>query len=485
MTKRLWGEMFAEQPDDAVLAFMAGRDVVSVSPCDEDLIPYDLATNRAHATMLLECSIIPEESGQRILDGLEALAKRHAAGELHLDPALEDVHSNIERALADLIGDEHAGHLHTARSRNDQVLCDMRLWERDAADSIVAAAHRLAEALLALASTHTATVMPGFTHHQHATLTTFGHVLAGFAPGVIRCAERAAEWRARYNRCPLGAVTSYGTTFAINRARTAKLLGFDGVEESSLDSIHTRGEAEAELVGLLELGLAHLSSLSASLILLATPEFGCIRIADAYSSGSSIMPQKRNPDSLEVIKARAAAVTGCASALRSLMGRSLFGYNREQQWTKYLVMDAVREGLPCFDVLAGVLRTLSVRADRMRELTARGFLGATPLVELLCRERGLPFRTAKGVVSRAVALSSERGLESVAADDLRTALSEYSLSVEVPEAQMIEWQDPDSVLPRLAHVGGPAPESVRAMIAALTERLAAVPRPTPAAEDRA
>ncbi len=472
MTKRLWGEMFSEQPDEAVLAFMAGRDVVGVAPCDEDLIPYDLATNRAHAAMLMECSIIPDESGRRILEGLDALAERHAAGDLRLDPALEDVHSNIERALADLIGDEHAGHLHTARSRNDQVLCDMRLWERDAADGVASAARRLAETLLDLASAHGETIMPGFTHHQHATLTTFGHVLAGFAGGVIRTAERAAEWRARFNRCPLGAVTSYGTTFPIDRDRTAGLLGFDGVEESSLDSVHTRGEAEAELVGLLELGLAHLASLSASLILLATPEFDCLRIADSYSSGSSIMPQKRNPDSLEVIKARAAAVAGCAQALRSLTGRSLFGYNREQQWTKYLVMDAVREGLPCFDVLAGALRSLTVNRERMRELTSRGFLGATPLVELLCSERGLPFRTAKSVVSRAVGLSAAAGRESVAPADLRAALAEYELSIEVTDADVAGWQAADLVLPRLSHLGGPAPEAVHATIRALSERLA-------------
>jgi argininosuccinate lyase len=474
MAKRLWGEMFTDQPSAEVLAFMAGRDVQGLPPCDEVLLPYDLQGNIAHATMLTETGIIPEASGRSILKGLAQLAERCERGELTLDPALEDVHTNVERKLADLIGDEDAAHLHTARSRNDQVLCDMRLWERDVAAEIGSSARHVAETLLDLALEQRETAMSGYTHHQHATAATLGFVLAGFAPGFVRCAERASEWTARYNRCPLGAVTSYGTTFPICRERTAELLGFDGPEESALDSVHTRGEAECELVGLLELGVVHCSSLAASLIVLSTDEFGGLRIADAYSSGSSIMPQKRNPDALEVMKARAAAVGGAGQALRGLAGRSLFGYNREQQWTKYLVMDAVREGLPCFGVLAGVLTSMSVNPSRLRELATRGFLGATALVEALCQERALPFRIAKSLVSRAVALSSERGLAEVSHEALAVACGEMGLSIEVCAESVRDWQEPERALTRAAHLGGPAPAAVEETVRRLRERLARV-----------
>jgi len=473
--ERLWGGRFEEQPSEGILRFMAGRDVTGLPPCDEVLIPYDLATNRAHATMLGECGIIPAESARLILDGLAAIEAAHAAGEFRLDPALEDVHTNIERELARRIGEDHAAHLHTARSRNDQVLCDMRLWERDAAAGAVAEAGALAEALVDLACAHAETVMPGFTHHQHATITTFGHVLLGFVPGLVRTTERLREWRARFDRCPLGAVTGYGTTFPIDRLRVADLLGFSGVEESSLDPVQTRGEPEAELAGILELGLLHLAALAGSLITLATDEFGCIVIADAYSSGSSIMPQKRNPDSLEVVKARAATVSGLASALRALSARSLFGYNREQQWTKYLVMDAVREALPCFGAMSGVLSTMEVDAVRMRELAGRGFLGATPLVEALCSERGLAFRTAKRLVERAVATAAAKGLETVDGDSLRAAAGDAGLGLEVCDAEVAAWQEPERLLPRLSHTGGPAPAQTRAAAEALGVRLRAVP----------
>jgi argininosuccinate lyase len=316
--------------------------------------------------------------------------------------------------------------------------------------------------------------MPGFTHHQHATVTTFGHVLVGFAPGLVRAVERLCEWHARFDRCPLGAVTGYGTTFPIDRLRVAALLGFRGVEESSLDPVQTRGEPEAELGGILELALLHLASLAGSLIVLATDEFGCIRVADAYSSGSSIMPQKRNPDSLEVVKARAAAVSGLTSALRALPGRSLFGYNREQQWSKYLIMDVVREALPCFGVVRGVLDTMEVRAERMRELAGRGFLGATGLVEALCTERGLAFRAAKKLVERAVAAATDKGLDSVDGASLCAAADEAGLGLEVTHDEVVGWQDPERVLPRLSHIGGPAPEQLRAAAEAVRARLRAV-----------
>ena len=467
--KRLWGGRFASAPTEEVLAFMAGRDVAAIRPCDEALVPYDLDGSTAHATMLMECGIIPAESGRRILDGLAAIRAAHDAGEFRLDPALEDVHTNVERELARRIGDEHAAYLHTARSRNDQVLLDMRLWERDVARAIAAEARGLAEVLIALGREHRADIMPGFTHHQHATVTSLGHVLLGFVGGLVRTVERMADWLGRFNRCPLGAVTGYGTTFAIDRECVAELLGFPAIEEVSLDPVQTRGEAEAELVSALELGVQHAASLAGSLILLSTTEFRCITIADGFSTGSSIMPQKRNPDSLEVIKARAASVVGCSAGLRALAGRSLFGYNREQQWSKYIVMDAVREGLPCFGILASVLQTMTVDADRMAALADRGFIGATPLTEALCQERGLAFRVAKTVVERAVALSVAAGsADRVSSEALMQALAEAELPIDVSSDDVRAWQSPELVLSRLTHAGSPGPEAVLAAAEALT-----------------
>lgn len=471
MAKRLWGEMFAEQPSDEVVAFMAGRDVQGLPPCDEVLIPHDLAGSRAHATMLGEQGIIPAASAARILEGLARIGELYDAGEFRLEPRLEDVHSNVERKLAELIGDEDAAYLHTGRSRNDQVLLDMRLWEREAARDIARSASDLAEVLLELAREHRETAMPGFTHHQHATVATFGFVATGFAPGFLRCAERALEWLRRYGRCPLGAATGYGTTFPLRRERVAELLGFDGVEESALDTVHTRGEAECELVGLLEMGVAHAASLASSLILLSTDEFGAVRISDAYSTGSSIMPQKRNPDALEVIKARAAQVAGTAHGLRSLAGRSLFGYNREQQWSKYLVMDALREGAPCFGVLAGVLATMRVDRERLRALAMRGFVGATALVEALCQERGFAFRVAKSLVSRAVALSAEEGAVEVLPGALARAAEEMELAAPCTPEETARWQSIEWTLERASHTGGPAPEAVDRTAESLASRL--------------
>lgn len=470
--KRLWGGRFAETPTAQVLSFMAGRDLASLPACDEVLIPYDIAGSLAHATMLMENGIIPVESARRILEGLAAIREAHRAGEFRLDPLLEDVHTNVERELARRIGEEHAGHLHTARSRNDQVLVDMRLWERDAAKAIATDARHLAEVLIELGREYRDAVMPGFTHHQHATVTSLGHVFLGFAGGVIRTVERCRDWLERFNRCPLGAVTGYGTTFPIDRARVAELLGFPAPDEVSLDPVHTRGEAEAELVGVLGLGVQHLASLAASLILLGTTEFSCVAIAEAYSTGSSVMPQKRNPDALEVIKARAASVSGYGAALRNLAGRSLFGYNREQQWTKYMTMDAVREGEPCFAVLSSVLVTLEVHRERLAELAGRDFVGATPLTEALCRERGLAFRSAKSVVERAVALSVASGSPDwVSPLSLRTALDEAHLSVEVSDEEIRMWQEPELVLRQLTHEGSPGPDAALAASEVLMARL--------------
>jgi argininosuccinate lyase len=475
-TKRLWGGRFESAPTDEVLGFMAGRDVIAVPACDEMLVPYDIAGSIAHATMLAEVGIIPEESARRIVEGLEAIRRDREAGGFRLDPALEDVHTNVERELARRIGEDHAGHLHTARSRNDQVLLDMRLWERDAARCIAGEARHLAGVLLNLGREHRETLMPGFTHHQHATVTSLGHLLVGMVGGVIRTAERMADWLARFDRCPLGAVTGYGTTFPIDRRRVAELLGFPGVDEVSFDPVHTRGEAEAELVGALELGVLHVSSLAATLILLSTTEFGCITIADGFSTGSSIMPQKRNPDSLEVIKARAASVSGYSAGLRALPGRSIAGYNREQQWTKYMVMDAVREGEPCFGIMAAVLETMAVHREAMARLAGRGFIGATPLTEALCREHGLPFRAAKRIIERAVALSVESGSpDRVSSEALARALAEAEVDILPDAADVEQWQDPAAVLHQLTHAGSPGPDAVMEAASALEDRLSRCP----------
>lgn len=289
-TNKLWGAAFSQKPSDAMIAFTAGRDVVGIPPADQALLPYDIWVNKAHCVMLGKTGIIPKFDAAKILAGLNELEHNKT---FTLDPSKEDVHTNIESWLTSKLGVDVAGKLHTARSRNDQITTDMKMYLRDQVLLCVDNSIKLTQSLLQLADAHKAVVMPGFTHHQHAMVTTFGHILAGFANMVIRDIDRFQSWFPLHNTSPLGNVVSYGTSFSIDRKMTAELLAFDGPDHNSMDAITNRWESEADLGFAVVSLMNHLSLIAETLILMATPEFGMVKLADQYSTGSSIMPQKK------------------------------------------------------------------------------------------------------------------------------------------------------------------------------------------------
>ena len=467
--EKLWGGRFEELPPKEIVDFLSGRDVRGTPPCDERLIPYDLWGNRAHLLMLYRQRIISRQDGKKILKGLRELESLFQRGKFKLDPSKEDVHSNIESFLIDRVGMEHGGKIHTGRSRNDQIALDMRLYLRDQVLGFVEGLIYLLEALLERAEEHLSTIMPGYTHHQHAVPTTFGHLLLSFAEALDRDIRRFARWFDLFNKNPLGAAGGYGTSFPLNRELTSRLLAFDGPTENVTDPITQRWEPETELAYAVVVMMNHLSTIAQNLILLSTHEFNMVRLHDRHCSGSSIMPQKRNPCSLEVMKAKASFSRGILLSLISI-GKGLFmGYNRDTQWTKYWIMDLVEETKPAVPVMTEVIRLLEVNQAQMMEQTRGGFLGATPLMEWMAFTGRLPLRKAKMAVERAVKYSEQEGRGKVSYQSLKRALKEMGIDLPVTEKKVKEIQEPDKILSRNISIGGPSEKRVKENISSLLE----------------
>jgi len=469
--ERLWGGRFGEAPAEATVRFMAGRDVTPAPPADAHLVADDLWATSAHVTMLARQDIIPAADARRLLDGLTEIGRRHAAGEFQLDPAREDVHTNIEMTLAEVCGPEAGGRVHTGRSRNDQVATAMRLYLRGQALAFAGDTIDLARTILDLAATHLDTVMPGFTHHQPATPTTLGHVLASYAEALERDAARLLGWLDLHNRSPLGGAAGYGTTVPLDRDVTAAYLGFDGPHQSSLDPLTARGEPETDLALALAALLKHLASLAQTVILLGSPGYGLLRLSPAYCSGSSIMPQKGNPCTMEAIKAKAAVAGGIVAGLLGVGAAAFMGYNRDTQWSKYLIMDLVAEARDAPTVMAGALSTMTVDRAAAARLAAGYFVGSTALMEWLVTAHGLPLRRAKRVVETAVRLSEEHGAAEVTYADLCAALARHDVALDLDAESVAAVQRPESIVRAARAIGGPAPETVARSIATLRERL--------------
>ncbi len=469
--ERLWGGRFTAAPEEATVRFMAGRDVTGLPPADAYLVADDLWATAAHVTMLARQAIIPAADARTILDGLAEIGRRHEAGAFVLDPAREDVHTNIEMTLAEVCGPEAGGRVHTGRSRNDQVVTAMRLYLRGQTLHFAGDAVALAHDLLDLASEHTETVMPGFTHHQPATPTTLGHVLASYAEACERDAARLLSWLDLHNKSPLGGAAGYGTTVPLDRELTAAYLAFDGPHLSSLDPLTTRGEPETDLALALATHLKHLASLAQTVILLGAPGYGLLRLSPAYSSGSSIMPQKVNPCTMEAIKARAAVAGGIVSGLLGVGAAAFMGYNRDTQWSKYLIMDLAEEARDAAAIMAGAWRTMTVDKEKALELAGGYFVGSTALMEWLVTAHGLPLRQAKRIVETAVRLSEEAGASEVTGAALRRALEERGVALVPDDVQVARVQTPGTIVAAATATGGPAPATVDGAIAALRGRL--------------
>jgi len=373
---------------------------------DSRLWAHDLAGSAAHARMLAEQGIIAGSERDAILSGLAAIRAEIEAGTFVFDPALEDIHFNIEARLTERIG-EPGRRLHTARSRNDQVATDHRMWVRDATDRALRLLQGLQRALIALAETHAATIMPGFTHLQAAQPITFGHHLLAYVEMAGRDRSRFKDARARADECPLGAAALAGTSFPIDREATARELGFARPMASSLDAVADR-DFVLDYLAAAAITSVHLSRLAEELVLWSTPQFGFVRMPEAFTSGSSIMPQKRNPDAAELVRGKAGRVIGHLTAMLVMLKGLPLAYSKDMQEDKEGLFDAADTLELCLAATAAMVAGLEVFPERMREAAGAGHITATDLADWLVRTQGVPFREAHGVAARAVKLAEAR-----------------------------------------------------------------------------
>ena len=374
---------------------------------DKRLWPYDIQGSISHVKMLGECGIIPQSDAETIANGLETLALELESGAAALSPDAEDVHMAVEALLTERIGPV-AGKLHTARSRNDQVATDLRLYVRDAIDGLQEQIAVLQTTLFELAEGHLDTLLPGMTHLQHAQPVRLAHHLLAYFWMLDRDRERLSETRARVNKLPLGAGALAGTTFPINRQRVAELLGFDGVIPNSLDAVSDRDFA-IETVSALALVMVHLSRLCEELILWNSPEFGWVEMGDNVTTGSSIMPQKKNPDVAELVRGKAGRVFGDLTALLTLMKGLPLAYNKDMQEDKECVFDALDTAQICLSVMNTLLQNTEFKTEKMAASLSGDFSTATDLADYLVRQ-DLPFREAHAVVGKIVSDCLRRGM---------------------------------------------------------------------------
>ncbi|MBK7659495.1 MAG: argininosuccinate lyase [Betaproteobacteria bacterium] len=454
---KAWSGRFAEPFDE-----LTQRYTASVS-FDCRLAEFDIRGSLAHARMLQRCGILPAADLEAIERGLAQVATEIREGRFAWSIAREDVHLNIEHRLTELVGD--AGkRLHTARSRNDQVATDIRLWLRAEIDHLVSLVRRVRERLLDMAEKHADTVMPGFTHLQVAQPVTFGHHLMAYFEMFTRDADRLADCRKRVNRLPLGAAALAGTSFPIDRVWVARELGFDGVIENSLDAVSDRDFA-IEFLATAAIAMAHVSRMSEELVLWMNPRFGFVDIADRFCTGSSIMPQKKNPDVPELMRGKTGRVYGSLIALLTLVKAQPLAYNKDNQEDKEPLFDAADTLADTFTILAELLGGVTPRPDRMRAALAEGFATATDLADYLVR-KGVPFRDAHEIVARAVKEAEIAGVD-------LAALSVAQLKAFSPlvEPDVFEVLTPEGSVASRRHVGGTAPEAVRAAICRARARL--------------
>ncbi len=415
---------------------------------DHRLLPHDVAGSIAHAQMLAARGIITAADAQAIVDGLRRVEQKLASGELAWDAALEDVHMNVEARLIDDIGD--AGRrLHTGRSRNDQVATDLRLYARDAVARLVAAIDAMRRALVAQARAHVDTLLPGYTHLQRAQPVRLAHHLLAYDAMLVRDRGRLTDAAKRANISPLGSGALAGTTLPIDREHVAKALGFDGVTSSSLDAVGDRDFA-IEIVAACALAQIHLSRLGEELVLWTSSEFGFAKIGEAYCSGSSLMPQKMNPDLAELVRGKAGRVVGAWVTLVTIVKGLPLAYNKDLQETQEPLYDAVETLEASLTVAAGMIAATTFDVRAMRDAVDKGYLVATEIADYLVT-KGVAFREAHDIAGHLVRVASDRGVElaALSLDELRAAHPSF-------EPDLAEWLDPVRAVDRRDLPGGPA-----------------------------
>lgn len=460
MSEKAWSGRFHEPVSELVKQYTASITF------DKRLAQCDIQGSLAHAQMLHQSGVLSAEDLSAIKIGMQEILAEIAAGKIDWSVDLEDVHMNVEHLLTQKVGD--AGkRLHTGRSRNDQVATDIRLWLRDEIDSIVLLIKDLQSALVDLADKNAEVVMPGFTHMQVAQPVSFGHHMLAYVEMLGRDSERMLDCRHRVNRMPLGAAALAGTTFPIQREITAQLLGFEEICQNSLDAVSDRDFA-IEFTAAASILMVHLSRLSEELIYWMSPRFGFIDIADRFCTGSSIMPQKKNPDVPELVRGKSARVVGHLMGLITLMKSQPLAYNKDNQEDKEPLFDTVDTLTDTLRIYAEMMRGVSVKPANMRAAVLQGFATATDLADYLVK-KGLPFRDSHEVVARAVRLAEEQQRE----------LSELPLDILQSFSGLIEEDvyqvlSPEGSLHARNHIGGTAPAQVRAQVARWRQYLQAV-----------
>jgi argininosuccinate lyase len=454
----LWGGRFAAGP----AAIM--QEINASIAVDKRLWRQDIAGSQAHATMLAAQGIITEADRDAILAGLAQIAAEIESGTFTFATEREDIHMNVEARLTELIG-EPGRRLHTARSRNDQVALDLRLWVRDALDQLGVQLADCLRALLAQAAAHAATPMPGFTHLQIAQPTTFGHHMLAYVEMLARDRSRFADCRARLNECPLGAAALAGTSFPIDRHATAAALGFDRPMANSIDAVSSRDFA-IEFAAAAANCAANLSRLAEEIVIWTSPPWRFVTLSDAFTTGSSIMPQKRNPDAAELVRAKTGRINGNLIALLTVMKGLPLAYGKDMQEDKEPIFDTADSLALALATTAGMVRDLRPNVDAMRRWAGEGFATATDLADWLVRVLGLPFRSAHHVTGRLVAAAEAKGTDLAGLTLAGLQAVEPRITAEVYSVLTVE-----ASLASRVSFGGTAPANVAAQAKAWRERL--------------
>ena len=448
----MWGGRFADGPDAIMEAINASIGF------DKRLYAQDIAGSRAHAAMLAATGIIEPSDAQAIREGLLTILSEIEGGQFAFSTELEDIHMNVEARLKDLIG-APAGRLHTARSRNDQVATDFRLWVRDQIDAVDAGLAGLARALLAQADAGAGWVMPGFTHLQVAQPVTWGHHMLAYVEMFARDRSRFADARVRMNECPLGAAALAGTSFPIDRDMTAAALGFDRPAANSLDAVSDRDFA-LEFLAAASICAMHLSRLAEELVIWSSAQFRFVTLSDRFSTGSSIMPQKKNPDAAELIRAKIGRIMGAMVGLLAVMKGLPLTYSKDMQEDKEQVFDAADNLMLSVAAMTGMVADMTANRAVLAAAAGAGFSTATDLADWLVRETGLPFREAHHVTGTLVALAEERGCElpDLSLEDMQGVHGGIT-------GDVFGVLGVDNSVASRTSFGGTAPECVRAQVA--------------------
>ena len=451
-SNQMWGGRFASGP----AAIM--EEINASIGFDKKLYAQDIRGSVAHATMLAHQGIISTEDKDKIVHGLNTIMSEIEEGRFEFSRKLEDIHMNVEARLAELIGPA-AGRLHTARSRNDQVALDFRLWVKEELQKVEASLTTLIAAFLDRAEEHADTVMPGFTHLQTAQPVTFGHHCMAYVEMFGRDRQRVRHAIEHMDESPIGAAALAGTGFAIDRHMTAQALGFREPTRNSIDTVSDRDFA-LEFLSIASICATHLSRLAEEIVIWSTPQFGFIRLSDAFSTGSSIMPQKKNPDAAELVRAKTGRINGSLIALLTVMKGLPLAYSKDMQEDKEQVFDSAESLELAIAAMTGMVRDMTVRADKMKAAAGSGYSTATDLADWLVREAGLPFRDAHHATGRAVAMAEAKGcdLSELSLEDLKSinpAITAGIFDVLTVEASVASRKS----------FGGTAPSEVRKQIA--------------------